>query len=172
MFTVQTTDHHAIHRVDPELPGIALVLEDDTCEIEVHPNNDERPCQHCGDPVVEYSEGWVHERGDSTIGDEDLCGRLAHSDLAGLRDDELDGYTLATPTRDVRGLFNWAGVEVTENEVRVQISVADPRGCFQMTLRRGGEHGELVLLHLPHEGETTPHAPLRELHTGTFVVGA
>lgn len=68
--------------------------------------------------------------------------------------------------------LNSAGIEVSQSNDRVQlnVSVGDPRGCFTMELRRSDTHG--LLMHLPHEGMSAPHVPLRELHPGTYVLGS
>jgi hypothetical protein len=78
--------------------------------------------------------------------------------------------------------FNWvkhAGVSVNEadDSVTLHISVGDPRGAFRFTLRRipadaDGELAGKVIMHVPYPGEPTPHVPLTDLHTGTYIVGS
>lgn len=65
-----------------------------------------------------------------------------------------------------------AGIEISQSsdQVRLNVSVGDPRGCFTMELRWSDTHG--LLMRLPHEGMSTPHVPLRELHPGTYVLGS
>jgi len=63
---------------------------------------------------------------------------------------------------------NAAGVEVTEDEVRVWISTGDPRGAFQMTAWRM-EDGTIIL-GMPHPGESLPHEDTVEIRPGTLAV--
>jgi len=57
-----------------------------------------------------------------------------------------------------------------EDSVSCVVSVADPRGGFCFTVRRLPD-GQIVL-HLPHPGESMPHAETRQLHPGTLVITA
>lgn len=62
-----------------------------------------------------------------------------------------------------------------EDSVTVTISVSDPRGSFGMTIRRvpdgDGDYSGQLIMHVPYEGMTSPHMPLKEIHPGTFVIG-
>lgn len=58
----------------------------------------------------------------------------------------------------------------------MSISVGDQRGAFRMTIRRipaaaGNDIAGRLIMHVPHPSEPCLHAPLTELHTGTYVVG-
>lgn len=66
---------------------------------------------------------------------------------------------------------NHAGVEVdeSENAIRLWFSVGDPRGAFQVAVRRTDDG--TLLLHLPYPGMAFQHAPLTELHEGTYRIG-
>jgi len=63
---------------------------------------------------------------------------------------------------------NNAGVDVTDESVRVWISTGDPRGAFVMTMRKL-EDGRIIL-YTPHEGDTTPHEHTRLIHPGALVL--
>lgn len=53
--------------------------------------------------------------------------------------------------------------------IHVTIAHADPRGGWQMTIRRM-ENGQLIM-HLPYEGMSSPHASMRKITEGTYEVG-
>jgi len=116
-------------------------------EVWVHAElDDETRCETCGATIAEYVDGWHGEDDDET-----LCGE--------------DGRHLPVYGNPVDG----ASIRVTEEGVQVAVSVADPRGGFQMEVRRLTDGR--IILHVPHPDEPMLHAPLTELHPGTFVVG-
>jgi len=55
-----------------------------------------------------------------------------------------------------------------QDSVTVSISASDPRGGFAMEVRRRGDG--TILIHLPHVGESMPHAELVEIHPGTLAI--
>lgn len=148
-------------------------------------------CSNCGEEVNETVDGWVHNHSDSSYCNED-------DDVSGLEDDEKslfltdEGYwtdetqTLesalgdwvgdheqATPEAKAPG--NWVGftLKPQSRETQVQISVGDPRGCFQFTLwtAKNPDTGEEELrMTLPHPGGLFPHMTLTHLHDGTYRV--
>lgn len=139
-------------------------LEDD--EFSVHAEIEEATrCQHCADPIAEYPGiGWVH---DGT--GERWCGNLTDEEAA-----EDDEATAAAPGTSLPG--NWIGLSTDpeKESVSVQISLGDPRGCLEMTVRRWenpetGQRG--LLLSLPHPDDSTPHVDLTEWHPGTYFIG-
>lgn len=147
--------------IDLTVNNKAVYVEDDltlTAHVE-----EGRECAHCGEAIAEYVDGWTHDDTGTR-----WCGNLTDDEAA---DD--DGATLAAPAAAVPG--NWAGIttSVEDESVRVEISVADPRGCLTMTLRRvRAEDGtERLLLHVPHPEDSTPHVALREIAPGTYEIG-
>lgn len=52
-----------------------------------------------------------------------------------------------------------------ENAITVAISVGDPRGAFEMTIRRVGGH---LLLDVPHPDTSGLHLPIQALRPGTY----
>lgn len=70
---------------------------------------------------------------------------------------------------------NSAGVELDEegDSIRVNVSVSDPRGAFVLTIRRyvDDDGVEQLLMHVPHPDDSAPHAPLTEIHPGTYRIG-
>lgn len=75
------------------------------------------------------------------------------------------------------GWLNFAGIEFHGRDtVTVTLSVGDPRGAFGMTIRRvpddlDSELAGKLIMHVPHPGESFAHAPLRQIHPGTYVIG-
>lgn len=85
-----------------------------------------------------------------------------------------DGTEDSSPHKPVIVPLTWAqnaGVILDDEQdaVHVYIAADDPRGGFQMTIRRM-EDGSLIM-HLPYEGMSGPHMPLKEIHAGTFKLG-
>jgi len=74
------------------------------------------------------------------------------------------------PTGPALGWVNSARIvaDPDDDAVHVSISVADPRGAFVMTVRRKPDG--TLLIHLPHPGESMPHAKTEQLHPGTLKV--
>lgn len=64
---------------------------------------------------------------------------------------------------------NWASLKIDEEEdsITMYVSIGDPRGAFSFTVRRVDDR---VILHLPHPGESTPHARTKEIADGTLEV--
>lgn len=119
-------------------------------------------CAHCGDSIAEYSTGWEHNTTGAV-----WCNDLTDDEAA-----DQDDATVAEPAPSLPG--NWAGITTDESDesVRVEISVGDPRGCFTMTLRRvRSDDGDRLVLHVPHPDDSTPHAVLREIAPGTYQIG-
>lgn len=133
-------------------------------------------CIHCDEQITEYPHGWTH---DDTGGR--WCEGLTDEEAAEKREAIMaheegpEGIpTVAEPGKSLPG--NWVGMTAdADNEaVAVQISVGDPRGCFEFTLRRwvDPEDGKSkLLLHMPHPEDSTPHATLTHHHKGTYIVG-
>lgn len=124
--------------------------------------DDSVTCVHCGQEIAHYVEGWLHEDTSAAT-----CQRPTG-------EDEDDQLPTAEPGRSLPG--NWVGMstDVHQEAVAVQISVGDPRGCFEFTLRRWVDPADgksKLLLHMPHPGESTPHMTLTPLHEGTYIVG-
>lgn len=92
----------------------------------------------------------------------------------GGHDETTVGVTLnengAYPSQAPLGWCNSARIVVSpeDDEVSVTISTGDPRGAFVMSVSRASD-GRL-LLYVPHEGMSTPHEDIREIHPGTFEV--
>jgi len=65
-------------------------------------------------------------------------------------------------------LFNSAHIHMNENgsEMRVGISVGDPRGAFVWTVRRW--NGDGLLIHGPHPSEGLPHMATKQVRPGTL----
>lgn len=133
---------------------------------------EELPCKHCGEPIAEY-DGWVHDgtgnRWCEGITDAEASERRMKAEVYG-----SEMPTAAEPGKSLPG--NWIGfsTNLEEESVSVQISVGDPRGCLEFTLRRwtDPETGEpSLLLHCPHPGESTPHVTMTEHHPGTYRIG-
>lgn len=61
-----------------------------------------------------------------------------------------------------------ASIRITDHGVQVAISVNDPRGGFQMELRKTDDG--TIYMHLPHERMSEAHASLAYDHEGTYVV--
>ena len=59
-------------------------------------------------------------------------------------------------------------VDPDHDEVRLSVSVGDPRGAFVFTVRRVAD-GRLII-HTPHPGEGMPHCETEQLHPGTLQV--
>ena len=134
-------------------------LEDDEFSVQAEIGEEIR-CKHCTEPIAEYpGVGWVHDASGSTP-------------CAGEEDDPDGGR--ATPGTSLPG--NWIGLSTDpeKESVSVQISLGDPRGCLEMTVRRWenpetGQRG--LLLSLPHPDDSTPHVDLTEWHPGTYFIG-
>ena len=120
-------------------------------------------CVHCGETIAEYVTGWEH----------DATGARWCHDLTDEEAAEDDDATAATPAPSLPG--NWAGITTDEADesVQVEISVGDPRGCFTMTLRRvrDADGRDRLFLRVPHPEDSTPHAPMREVHPGYYEIG-
>jgi hypothetical protein len=69
------------------------------------------------------------------------------------------------------GWLNSASIvtDADDDAVRIFVSVGDPRGAFQFTVRRmpGGE----LLIQTPTTDHPESHRPLRELFPGTLQIG-
>ena len=77
------------------------------------------------------------------------------------------------PTADPTAPEVWAnsaGIRIKEDAVQVWVSVGDPRGAFQMELRKAPD-GRIVI-HTPHPDESGPHMDTENLHPGTLVITA
>jgi hypothetical protein len=63
-------------------------------------------------------------------------------------------------------------VEVDEEQDSVTLTLAhaDPRGGWAMRFWRNQESGQ-IMMSLPHEGMSAPHAPMRRIGGGTYEVG-
>jgi hypothetical protein len=69
---------------------------------------------------------------------------------------------------------NSVNVEFDEEDdaIRLQVSVTDPRGALSMTVRRYVEDGvEKMVLSVPHENDSFPHARLTPIGDGSFLIG-
>ena len=142
--------------------GTPELLEDDDLNLTASIEGGDY-CTHCGDSIAEYVTGWEH----------DTTGARWCNDLTDEEAAEDDDATAATPAPVAPG--NWAGVTIEPDEetTQVEISVGDPRGCLTMTLRRvRDEDGTARLfLRVPHPEDSTPHAPMREVHPGYYEIG-
>ena len=63
---------------------------------------------------------------------------------------------------------NSAGVRITDDGVQVWVSTGDPRGAFQMEIRRVRDGR--IYLHVPHADASLLHEDLTPLHAGTFAL--
>jgi len=74
------------------------------------------------------------------------------------------------------GWLNAAGVQFDEDDdaVRVTISVGSPLGAFTFTVRRlpaeAPDNGGKLIMHVPTPDQPGLHAPLRQLHDGTYLI--
>lgn len=73
--------------------------------------------------------------------------------------------------------LNHASVYASEEEdsVTVMISVGDPRGAFEFSVRRipadaDSELAGKLIMHVPYPEKATPHVPVRDLHPGTYLI--
>jgi len=76
------------------------------------------------------------------------------------------------PTSGALSWLNSARVtaDPDEDAVHCVVSVADPRGGFCFTVRRMND-GTLIM-HVPQPRDGMLHAPLEEMHPGTFRIGS
>lgn len=104
--------------------------------------------------------------GDETAAECPDCGR--YIDGPGDHDEDCDNreWTPEGPATWCNG----AGVRIRDDEVQTWISLGDPRGAFTFSVRQL-QDGRLIM-HTPYPGETMPHMGLREIHPGTYEVGA
>lgn len=74
-------------------------------------------------------------------------------------------------TRVPLSWFNAAVIDVQpdRNRVRVNISAADPRGCFELEIWQA-EDGTLRM-GVPYEGMSSPHMPLKLMDGGVYRLG-
>lgn len=74
------------------------------------------------------------------------------------------------------GWVNSATIEFDEDDdaVRLHISVGSPMGGFTLTVRRlpdnAPDNGGKLIMHVPTPGQPGLHAPLRDLHEGTYLI--
>lgn len=109
---------------------------------------------HQGIPVL-YVDG-------SPVVDDDVCEAMEDSSWCVQTefDDVANGY--------IPGWCNSAAISYSDDELTVSISLGDPRGAFTMTARRLDDGS--VILHVPHDGDTSPHVELTPMHPGTYRV--
>ncbi|MBM4707903.1 hypothetical protein GS982_01495 [Rhodococcus hoagii] len=157
-----------------------MTIEGGEADYTLQVDNDEKLCEHCSEAITHYSDqGWVHER---SVGDARLCGPYDLDDVRdeleldeeaeiGDEDIEASGLDVATPADN--GLLehiNWVGMTAKPGDVSVQISVGDPRGCFEMKIWKGQDEDGNPCLYLgvPHADMSTPHVPLERVHDGSM----
>lgn len=78
---------------------------------------------------------------------------------------EVDTGDQAHPSR----WLNSAGISLTGDEVRLDVSVGDPRGCFRMTVRMMADGA--LMMYVPHPNDSTPHMALTEIRPGAYRIG-
>lgn len=124
-------------------------------------------CTRCGETFEEKSEAE-----DETCHDEDAeCS--VHDDEEACEDAEHE-EECAFPHKVEAEALSWVNaahisIAPEEDSIKVGISVDDPRGSFQMEIRRSPEDGR-IYMHVPYAGMPAPHAPLKYLHEGTYAV--
>lgn len=127
-------------------------------------SSDKWSCHNCGGDFTEESEAEDEECSEADCSStHDFCGGV-----------ETDG-----PCVFVHGLehhkaplswVNAAHIDVREDDdlIEVGISVGDPRGAFVMRMWRTPE-GK-IMMNLPYPGEPQPHAPLKCINDGSYIV--
>lgn len=165
-----------------------MVIEEDTADFTLTPVDAEPRCEHCGEQIVEYVDGWVHDGGTTgAIGDPRICGTTDRDDIRyelDLEDDtevtdemilEETDHTLAAPgEKSGAEMVNWVGMTINERGAGVQISVGDLRGCFEMRIWKGtdGDGNPCLYLSTPHPDDSAPHVKLEHHYNGVYrIVG-
>jgi hypothetical protein len=141
---------------------------------------DEVRCEACGSELAEYDDGWHDEDDGLTCSEAPRSETCEACEGEGYPDDEdgdpseceaCEGHGeapgLHVPGYGIPG--NGASIRVQPDSVQVAISVADPRGGFQMEVRRRPDGG--YWLHVPYAGEPMEHARMVLDHPGTYRVG-
>lgn len=144
---------------DDDQPRVTITYEDDEGR-----DDPAYPCEHCGTAVVSrtnaYGTSWRDAANDldadCPVNEDDEGEPWSH---------EVDPAAMREPAR----WLNSATAAISGDEVQVSISVGDPRGGFQMSVRRHPD-GYLIL-HVPHPSEPVLHADLTEIHPGTYRIG-
>lgn len=135
--------------------SLRLGSVEDLAQIQVKLNEDgdmsEVRCAHCGEDLNEA---------DPTVTAGDKTAECDAND-GGPHEKEWAPLTWA---KNICVSFN-----EERDEIELGIATADPRGGWTFKLRRTPEG--VVLMHLPHDGMTDPHEPIKELHSGTFAIG-
>ncbi|GAA1748635.1 hypothetical protein [Streptomonospora arabica] len=126
-------------------------------------------CRACGSELAAGADGWEDERGESR------CRAFEPA----TDDDPDDGDGPHDPETIPLGWCNHAGItaDADADAITLAVSVGDPRGQFELTIRRvpadaPGELAGCLVMHVPYPGEPGPHVPLRGLHPGTYVLEA
>ncbi|CAO5187574.1 conserved hypothetical protein [Frankia sp. AiPs1] len=139
--------------------------EDSSIELTVDTSTEFR-CSACGADLAETTGGFEDGNGDRDC--------PAHAP-----DDSDAGDTGAhIPQRVALSWCNSAGIRTNETDdaITLSLSTADPRGAFEITVRRVPDHIDSpyagrLLLHLPYPDQPMPHDQMHPLHPGTFVLG-
>lgn len=73
--------------------------------------------------------------------------------------------------RNTLAWFNAAVIDIrpAQGRVRVNISAADPRGCFELEIWQADDG--TLRMGVPYEGMSSPHMPLRHMHGGVYRLG-
>lgn len=125
-------------------------------------------CRACGEPLIETTDGYETESGES------IC-----IDFQAVTDtDPDDGEGPHDPERIPLSWCNSAAVHTDESQdsITVTISVGDPRGAFTFTIRRipddtDSDLAGRLIMYTPYAGQPLSHMDLTPLHEGTHVVG-
>lgn len=171
--------------------------DDRTVDVTVETYKADPLCINCGRGVVHYAtkrlvedfaEGWVHEP--HRVGDARLCSQgpaenMYTEELYELLEVDQDSVILESDLEDADvkwaqpnvndpgNYVNWVSATVGEDSAAVQISLGDPRGCFEMRVWQGtdGEGNPRVYLSVPNPSDPAPHMTLTRHTDSTFVVG-
>ena len=171
--------------------------DDRTVDVTIETKKSDPLCINCGSIVVQYptkrlvedfAEGWVHSY--HHAGDARLCsmGKAENFDTDELYDllgvdqdsvilasdlDDADVKWAQPNPSDPGDYVNWVSATVGEDSAAVQISLGDPRGCFEMRVWRGTDDdgNPRVYLSVPNPSDPAPHMKLTRHTDSTFVVG-
>lgn len=138
-------------------------------------------CSACGADLIETSDGFQTDAGDTDCAAHDPYDDPNHSpaDDDGPADDgPAVGTGPHSPEPIPLSWVNSAAIDTDEKDdsVTVSISVGDPRGAFSFTVRRlpDGADCEIagrLIMHVPYPGEPLPHERLTEQRPGTYLIG-